>query len=149
MYDLEVSHPKHNFLLPNGVVTSNSETSLHFYPPDRQKIYRANKHLRKFPSEVDYTQLAKLVNKDLQESESPCQTNPAELMSLLSASSTVSGDFAAEPDGETVIESTSGDSSLRPDLITEQHDLSRVLHQKIAGLPLVERKLLKMKGVYQ
>jgi hypothetical protein len=24
MYDLEVSHPKHNFLLPNGVVTSNS-----------------------------------------------------------------------------------------------------------------------------
>lgn len=26
MYDLEVSHPKHNFLLPNGVVTSNSHS---------------------------------------------------------------------------------------------------------------------------
>ena len=24
MYDLEVAHPKHNFLLPNGIVTSNS-----------------------------------------------------------------------------------------------------------------------------
>jgi DNA polymerase III alpha subunit len=24
MYDLEVSHPKHNYLLPNGVITSNS-----------------------------------------------------------------------------------------------------------------------------
>ena len=27
MYDLEVSHPKHNFLLPNGIVTSNSQGS--------------------------------------------------------------------------------------------------------------------------
>jgi DNA polymerase III alpha subunit len=27
MYDLEVSHPKHNFLLPNGVVTSNSHST--------------------------------------------------------------------------------------------------------------------------
>jgi DNA-directed RNA polymerase specialized sigma subunit len=130
-------------------VNSYSETSLHFFPPDRQKIYRANKHLRKFPSEVDYTQLAKLVNKDLQESESPCQTNPAELMSLLAASSTVSGDFAAEPEGETVIESTAGDNSLRPDTITEQHNLSNVLYQHINKLPLVERKLLKMKGIYQ
>lgn len=26
MYDLEVSHPKHNYLLPNGVVTSNSHS---------------------------------------------------------------------------------------------------------------------------
>lgn len=27
MYDLEVAHPKHNFLLPNGIVTSNSQGS--------------------------------------------------------------------------------------------------------------------------
>jgi len=26
MYDLEVDHPKHNFLLPNGIVTSNSHS---------------------------------------------------------------------------------------------------------------------------
>lgn len=36
MYDLGVAHHKHNFLLPNGVVTSNCPTTRHL--PDRPRI---------------------------------------------------------------------------------------------------------------
>ena len=68
MYDLEVSHPKHNFLLPNGVVTSNSDTLLHFFPNDRKKIYRANKALRRLGGNfvgVDFDKLAEKINENM------------------------------------------------------------------------------------
>jgi len=88
MYDLEVGHAKHNFLLPNGVVTSNSETAIHFYPVDKRKIYRANKRLRQFQGQVDYEALSNLVNAEV---ENPAhRTNASEIADLLAAASVIS-----------------------------------------------------------
>lgn len=46
MYDLGVSHPKHNFILPNGMVTSNCTPARHKPEKSRVTIYRSQKLLR-------------------------------------------------------------------------------------------------------
>jgi hypothetical protein len=147
MYDIEVAHGKHNFLLPNGIVTSNSETLVHFYPGDKLKIYTANRNLRRLQGELDYTALSEIVNHHLQETNADVRTNPEELAGLLAGASTVSGDFVADPDGETVLELTAGDAGLRPDAVYEGQEAEGVLHNYIRALNVRERKLLVMKGV--
>lgn len=147
MYDVEVDHIKHNFLLPNGIVTSNSETLVHFYPGDKLKIYTANRNLRRLQGELDYAALSDIVNHHLQETNADVRTNPEELAGLLAGASTVSGDFVADPDGETVLELTAGDAGLRPDAVYEGQEAEGVLHNYIRALNVRERKLLVMKGV--
>lgn len=143
MYDLEVDHPKHNFLLPNGIVTSNSETSIHFYPDDRAILYRANKHMRTHGNAegIDWERLAQTINVDF----GTKKTNPQQLIGLVSASSTVSADFVVDPEGESILDAAV--SSEYPEETIESNNSKRVMHEAISKLTLRERKILIMKGI--
>ena len=143
MYDIEVAHPKHNFLLPNGIVTSNSETLLHFYPKDRLRMYAANKLLRRKTGEVDYGELAENVNKHLQDAKVTTTSN--EIQDLLAAGSTVSADYSPDPEGESVADSYADTTNTEEVLETDQAIGAMV--EKIWGLDLLEQKLLRLKGI--
>lgn len=123
-----------------------SETLIHFYPVDKRKIYRANKARRKFGDAIDYTKVAESVNEDVEKAH---QTNPEEIAELLAASSCVSGDVSVDPEGETTLERYEADAENRPDLQAEEADAILAMRSKIQELLLVERKLLRMKGVPQ
>jgi hypothetical protein len=147
MYDLEVSHPKHNFLLPNGVVTSNSETLLHFYPSDRRKLYRANKIIGR-QSSPDFEVLSAKVN----EAVPGTTTTASEIADLVAAASCVSTDAVPVPehDGEhheNPVDRYAADESVRPDVQVETADVMIHLYKAYDSLTTFERKLLRLKGL--
>lgn len=130
-------------------VNDYSQTLIHYYPGDRQKIYWANKLLRRYVDEIDYSEISKEINTKLQEDgDSKTQTSPEEIADLLATASTVSADYAADPEGDTVVESAVGDDSFRPDVQAEQNSLYASLGSAIRQLSLVESKLLKLKGIH-
>lgn len=125
-------------------VNDYSQTLIHYYPRDRQKIYWANKMLRKFVDEVDHEIIANEINLNLKANE---KTTPEEIADLLATSTTVSADYAAEPEGDTVVESAVGDENLRPDVVAESNDLHEQLGEAMVGLTLFEQKFLQLQGV--
>lgn len=144
MYDLEVSHPKHNFLLPNGIVTSNSETPIHFYPSDKRKLYRANKLVRRHGA--DYEQLSEEINKR----DDDVRTTPTELAGLMAAASCVSADSvggAQDVDAPDAIARFAAPESARPDVQFEMRSTFDSLVVALEGLTTFEKKLLRLVGV--
>jgi len=151
MYDLEVAHPKHNFLLPNGIVTSNSETMVHFYPTDKRKLYNANKVMNKCRTE-DFQEISARVN-DLAK-EHLYTTTPEEVTHLVAASNLINADFsppAHSGDNQTkTIQDTMQYADVpekQPDIGYEAHELSGKLAQAIRKLTVFEQKLLRLKGM--
>lgn len=124
-------------------VNDYSQTLVHYYPRDRQKIYWANKMLRRFVDQVDHEIIAEEINKQVTGND---RTNAEEVADLLATATTISADYSTEPDGETVVELAIGDESLRPDLRYENDELHTQLMGSIETLTLLEKKLLKMKG---
>lgn len=153
MYDLEVNHPKHNFLLPNGVVTSNSETVLHFWPPDKRKLYNLHK-LNRF-SDGDIHALVDMVNKTVDKEED--KTSVHEASQLMMAASCVSTENTVESKDSggqskdkmiTIGEGLAADPSWQPDNIAEYTESHAKLHDAIKKLTPFKRKLLKLKGIF-
>jgi DNA-directed RNA polymerase specialized sigma subunit len=125
-------------------VNDYSQTLVHFYPRDRQKIYWANKMLRRFVDEVDHNQIAQEINLNLSEDE---RTSAEEIADLLTTASVVSADYTADPEGESMVDLAVGDSSLRPDVRAEEDDLHSCLISSMSKLSLMENKLLRLKGI--
>lgn len=125
-------------------VNDYSQTLVHFYPGDRQILYWANKMLRRYVDEVDHDSVSKEINLNLPQSQ---HTTGEQVANLLAASGTVSADYAADPESDTVVESTVGDETLRPDIRAEEEQLHSTLITSIGQLSLLERKLLQLKGV--
>lgn len=125
-------------------VNDYSQTLVHFYPRDRQKIYWANKMLRRFIDEVDHNVIADEINLNLTEDD---KTTAEEVADLLVTASVVSADYTADPDGESVVDLAVGDASLRPDVRAETDSLHSSLLHAMQDLTIVENKLLKLKGV--
>lgn len=125
-----------------------SSTTVHFFPPDRKKIYRANKQLRHFdPSNVDYERLAWIINPDLGKD----QTTGEELASLMGASAWVGdpreGTFFEKREVKTVTEAAAADDQWQPDLAYEQQEVRHRVKEVIAGLDILDRKILFLRGV--
>lgn len=130
-----------------------SETSLHFFPVDRRKLYRANKEIGRLGGirSVDFEALAAAVNKDAEPAE---YTNAAEIADLLFAASTVAirppFEEGGETSGNTVSLDESGivaNESFQPDVQYEKAQVDKVLQDSIATLTCFEKKFLAMKGV--
>jgi len=148
MLDLEVSHPKHNFLLPNGIVTSNSETLVHFYPNDKRKIYRFNKVVRKHKEgSIDYEKLVEEINIDAKPEHKTTASEMADLASAASLISTESGTDEEILRGG-ILSRCEAPVSVQPDVIVERNDSFLRLNQAICKLSVFEQKLLKLRGVY-
>jgi DNA-directed RNA polymerase specialized sigma subunit len=147
MCDLEVAHPKHNFLLPNGVVTSNSETFIHFYPVDKRRIYRANKQMGRNSGDIDQEELVNRVNSGV---DAAHRTNASELANLMAAASVVSTETTVSGDDEEKARTAdryAAPADCQPDVIVERSELMRALVHGMAALNPFEKKLLALKGV--
>jgi DNA-directed RNA polymerase specialized sigma subunit len=116
---------------------------MHYYPNDRNKLYKANKIL-KTESDVDAFQLSEKLN------ETGTQTTPDEIRDLLESSSTVSADVPFKTDDKKITNisnSTAIDTANQPDNNYETTELSFKLLKSMDKLTLLEKKFLVLKGV--
>lgn len=129
-----------------------SETLIHFYPVDKRKIYRANKLMRWFGENVDWERLADGVNKDVDPAH---RTNAEDLQGLMAAASYVSADTTVtsndgsqeQVENSRLIDLYIADEDQQPDVLFEKADAYRAMSSAIDQLSLVEKKLLRMRGV--
>lgn len=135
--------------MTGNFIENYSETAIHFFPVDKRKIYRANK-LSGRGMELTPEQLARGVNKGV---EAGHRTTPSEIIDLMAASSTVSADNAPN-DGagsdereETLTERLPAPEESRPDVIVEREEAMAQLLLATQDLTILERKLLRLKGV--
>jgi DNA-directed RNA polymerase specialized sigma subunit len=134
-----------------NLIEQYSETLVHFYPTDKRKIYRANKVANKYGENPDYEKIAEDVNKDVDPGH---RTTGVEIADLMAASSTVSSDSPLQGGGDSdeslemlPLDLFRADESTHPDVRVERQEALDVMSKAIPDLPLVERKLLRLKGV--
>ena len=131
-------------------IEAYSQTSIHFYPKEKRKIYRGRKNLKFFQENVDYEQLADRVNIGAKPSH---HTTPEEIARLMAASNVVSADaIPAEKDQDGKISGSfldhhADEVERQPDNQYESQEAFDALGFAITLLNPIERKLLKMKGV--
>lgn len=124
-----------------------SETTIHFYPTDKRKIYRANKVIGKFKDTVDYQRLADAVNEGVDEAH---RTTPAEIADLLAAASVVSADAQTtnqDGEGSDLLERFASIPEQQPDNVVENTEAFFAMRKASEVLSVFERKLLRLKGV--
>lgn len=135
-------------LMTRDRVNEYSAKMLHFYPLDKQKIYWANKVLRRYVDRVDLEEVAHEINLNLPADK---QTNPDEVGRLIAAASAISGDTPISDqdgdDGESVIESAVAADEDRPDSSYEDSNAYDSMFKAMHKLSLIEVKLLKLKGI--
>jgi DNA-directed RNA polymerase specialized sigma subunit len=129
-------------------IEAYNETSIHFYPADKRKLYRAHKATAHQVGAVDYEKVTENVNEGAEEGQ---RTNPDEIADLLAAASTVSinapsqvndTDQATEP-----VDRFAAADSTRPDVQVENMATVTALAAALARLTVFERKLLRLRGV--
>lgn len=133
-----------------NLIEQYSETMIHFYPADKRKLYRANKAMpRGADPVVDYGKITERVNDGVEDNQ---KTNPDEVASLLAAASIVSSDTpicneVGQESMETLASTFVADESYNPELQMQQREALSVMGEAITHLSLIERKLLRLKGV--
>lgn len=145
MYDLEVAHPKHNFLLPNGVVTSNSLTMLRFGQEDQTIIYRGNKiasRMMRSDGGIDYVAMAARLNL---EAEGAFEIGPEDLVDLMAAASHVSADALVGVRRQVGALATPAAEA--PDVVAATREGVARIRAVLPRLTLIQRKLLCLRGL--
>lgn len=128
-----------------------SETTLHFFPTDKRRIYRANKIVGRQPALMDHGIIADHVNKDVVDPAH--HTTPSEIASLLAAASIVSADTPIAHDGEPgetvcLVDRFVAPDDNQPDVAYEKKDTMRSLNNAMESeLNTIEQKVLRAKGV--
>lgn len=130
-------------------IEAYSDTMLHFYPTDRRKVYRANKYISKNPHGVDYDTLSTAVNEGVEDAH---KTTASEIYNLVSAVSYVSANTkipstAGGAAGMENISQYAAPEELQPDKLFEETQATVAMREAISRLSLVERKLLKLRGI--
>lgn len=133
--------------MTGNFIEQYSETSIHFFPVDKRKIYRANKLVGRSVDAGNYDDLAAKVNHGV---EPQHRTNAAEIANLMAAASTVSTDTPVSDDDEETVrvaDRFAAPADCQPDVIFEKTSNLRQLAHAMACLTPAELKLLKLKGV--
>lgn len=137
-----------------NLIEAYSETSLHFYPGDKRRLYRARKIMARMEEPIDYEKVCKLLNE---EEETPVTVG--ELVNLLAAASvinesmlvndTIAHDNMGSPLDEATGEGLAsyGDDTLRPDIVMEEAEARHRVADAINSLAIRDQKLLRLKGV--
>jgi hypothetical protein len=133
-------------------IEANSETFVHFFPADKRRIYRARKALGalKDGETPDYDAIvAGLNRKEAEEGED--LTTVGELANLLGAAQVTNASALPkirDDDREyDAMDQYPADHDGRPDILMEEAEARTAVGRAILELPLVDRKLLRMKGV--
>ena len=150
--------------ISGNLIERYSETVLHFWPPDKKRLYRG--HLAAKEVGDDMEALADKVNegqakrgaitppKPLKDKE---RTDPQEIAQLMLAASCVSTETLVDGTGRssngserpiTIGESFSADPSWQPDNINENVESQRRLFEAIEKLSPLKRKYLKLRGIF-
>jgi DNA-directed RNA polymerase specialized sigma subunit len=136
------------------LIEANSETFVHFFPADKRRIYRVRKivgSLRDGSGNMDYEEVAKILNKKESE-EGEELTSAEDLHHLMGAASVVSANSlpTTEDEGDgpnNPIEKYADEASNRPDMLLEEAQSRRAVAKAIRTLPLLEQKLLRLRGI--
>lgn len=132
----------------SGFIDEYSSTILHFFPSDKNKIYKANKLLKKL-SNLTFEELAENLKK------TGTETNEEDIRGLLTASSCVSSDVPINVNGGddrkkvTLSDLKPIGEELQPDNKVEYSDLKGKVFCAIQDLSLFEKKFLLLKGVIE
>lgn len=134
-----------------NMIDSYSETMLHFYPSDKRILYKAHTiRGRQGIDEID--ELTDAVNKSFIEDEKEGKTVPktdldsSELSALMNAASTVSADATVNDEGYGVYDYTVDATQDAEEAYAEREATNQML-VLAKDLPLLHRKILKLKGV--
>lgn len=139
--------------MTGNFIEKGSETVLHFWPPDKRKLYNLHK-LNRF-SDGDIHALVDMVNKTVDKEED--KTSVHEASQLMMAASCVSTENTVESKDSggqskdkmiTIGEGLAADPSWQPDNIAEYTESHAKLHDAIKKLTPFKRKLLKLKGIF-
>ncbi len=137
--------------MTGNFIEQYSETMLHFYPPDKRKIYRANKLLGRSVDVGDFEKLAESVNKTQEGGVDHLhRTTASEIANLVAAASTVSSDTPVSDDEEEtarVADRFAAPADCQPDVIYEKTSSLRSLVAAMTTLTPFEMKLLRLKGI--
>lgn len=134
--------------MTGNFIENYSETPIHFYPVDKRKIYRFNKLAGRQNTTIDFDDMAKRVNKDVEEAAH--RTNASELANLVAAASVVSTETPMGDDDEDTVrvaDRFAAPIDTQPDVICERNDSLQALNAALGVLDPFELKLLKLKGV--
>lgn len=132
-----------------NLIDQYSATMLHFWPGDRRKIYRANKFAGRHGQEIDVNKMVEAINDGVTKAYT---TDPVEIGDLLAAASTVSGHApvrsVAVDSAETVeLLDVVTDESYTPEEKAEENEAFTLIGEAIAKLPLIEQKILRLRGI--
>lgn len=134
-----------------NMIDSYSETMLHFYPSDKRILYKA--HTIRGRKGIDEpNELASAVNNSFKEDEKEGKSIPkgevsvSELSALMNAASTVSADATVDEEGFGIYHFTADPSQDAEASMIEKEDKDRMI-EFAKGLPLLHRKVLKLKGI--
>jgi RNA polymerase sigma factor (sigma-70 family) len=138
--------------MTGNFIEQYSETFIHFYPPDKRKIYRGKKLLGRQVDVGDFDELAQRVNTNQEggQVEPLHRTNAAEIANLMAAASTVSTDTPISDDDEETVrvaDRFAAPADCQPDVIYERTEKMRQLVDATATLTPFEQKVLRLKGV--
>lgn len=134
-----------------NMIDSYSETMLHFYPSDKRVLYKAHT-IRGRRGIDEINELTNAVNKSFKEDELEGKTIPkneigvSELSSLMNAASTVSADATVNDEGYGVYHYTMDPNQDIEGSFIERESTDKML-LLAKSLPLLHRKLLKLKGI--
>lgn len=143
--------------MTGNMIDSYSETTLHFYPSDRSLLYRANSLRHKYGTE-DMAQLADAINKSYAEDAKTGMRVPkekitaAQLEALMSAASPVSSDepvggYGNEPPSTLLDQKGITDDAPSAEDVAVHNDAVGKMILYAKRLPLIQQKILKLKGV--
>jgi len=136
-----------------NLIENYSETSIHFYPKDKRKLYRAHKLTVRQQGGVDYERVAAAVNTNADGSQvdTKDKTDAAEIGQLLFAASalTQGNSMIGGEEGEydDPMDRHAAEASWRPDTRYEKSEALQQLGSAMAKLPILDRKLLRLKGI--
>lgn len=142
--------------MTGNMIERASETLLHFFPDDKQKLYRGHKASRRAAG--DLMVLANEVNMghgpNAVKLASGKHTNADEMSELLAASSCVSTELSISTRDSkdagpitTIGETLAADESWQPDVSFEASEQISKLHAAVMKLSVFDRKVLKLKGI--
>ena len=140
------------------MIEEYSKTFIRMYPSDKQILYRANslKHRMKIENTSDLT---KAVNESFEKDKSDGKKVPTlpieehQIISLMNSSSYLSADSKPVKDGDEKEEVGGSiydyqpDESENPEELLIKRDLMARIVQASVTLDIIERKIIKLKGV--
>jgi len=131
--------------MKSNIMDVYNQTFLHYYPSDKKIIYKSN--LLKAREKIeDQDVLLENINKYLKENNDKRVLEKHELQDLLNGASLESIEMQTEDDGFTVYDTYIDEKNNIENIIEKNDSLKKVI-VGCKQLPLLERKILKLKGV--